>query len=249
MNPQQNLGLQLCVETLDGKWDPFSPLFSELDICSPDVCQPPWKLEKGQEVHLLRGSKISALSFFSATCVFHSLHPQSKKKAIKKNVKGFSWLQIASDYSLKIISTFFFNLPLVFFKGRSINTKSAGIIGRTGPQSKQPFLVAFFKASGVLLRSVRAAGGKKKNHNRNKSTNQQESSRAPKSGGRRQCSGCFHCTWRTYLSSSDESFSQYIHLSVFMLHQQVGFFGTEVQISKIRKKIYMVWLLIMLLLW
>ncbi|XP_033835049.1 bone morphogenetic protein 5 [Periophthalmus magnuspinnatus] len=66
--------------------------------------------------------------------------------------------------------------------GRSINTKSAGIIGRNGPQSKQPFLVAFFKASGVLLRSVRATGGKKKNHNRNKSNNQQESSRAPKSG-------------------------------------------------------------------
>uniref|UniRef100_A0A3Q3WIX2 TGF-beta family profile domain-containing protein n=1 Tax=Mola mola TaxID=94237 RepID=A0A3Q3WIX2_MOLML len=61
--------------------------------------------------------------------------------------------------------------------GRSINIKSAGIVGRNGPQSKQPFLVAFFKASGVLLRSVRAAGGKKKNHNRNKSSNQQESSR------------------------------------------------------------------------
>ncbi|XP_071399841.1 bone morphogenetic protein 5 isoform X3 [Centroberyx affinis] len=66
--------------------------------------------------------------------------------------------------------------------GRSINIKSAGIVGRNGPQSKQPFLVAFFKASEVLLRSVRAAGGKKKNHNRNKSGNQQESSRAPKSG-------------------------------------------------------------------
>uniref|UniRef100_A0A3Q2Y2H2 Bone morphogenetic protein 5 n=1 Tax=Hippocampus comes TaxID=109280 RepID=A0A3Q2Y2H2_HIPCM len=67
--------------------------------------------------------------------------------------------------------------------GRSINMKSAGIVGRNGPQSQQPFLVAFFKASGVLLRSVRAAGGKKKNHNRNKSTHQQESSRAPKTGG------------------------------------------------------------------
>uniref|UniRef100_A0A3Q2Z058 Bone morphogenetic protein 5 n=1 Tax=Hippocampus comes TaxID=109280 RepID=A0A3Q2Z058_HIPCM len=66
--------------------------------------------------------------------------------------------------------------------GRSINMKSAGIVGRNGPQSQQPFLVAFFKASGVLLRSVRAAGGKKKNHNRNKSTHQQESSRAPKTG-------------------------------------------------------------------
>lgn len=76
-----------------------------------------------------------------------------------------------------------FNLLSVVFKGRSINIKSAGIIGRNGPQSKQPFLVAFFKASGVLLRSVRAAGGKKKNQNRNKSSNQPESSRALKPGG------------------------------------------------------------------
>ncbi|TNN00079.1 bone morphogenetic protein 5 isoform X1 [Takifugu flavidus] len=67
--------------------------------------------------------------------------------------------------------------------GRSLSIKSAGLVGRSGPQSKQPFLVAFFKASGVLLRSVRAAGGKKKNHSRNKSTNQQETSRAPKPGG------------------------------------------------------------------
>ncbi|XP_077585912.1 bone morphogenetic protein 5 [Stigmatopora nigra] len=66
--------------------------------------------------------------------------------------------------------------------GRSINMKSAGIVGRNGPQSQQPFLVAFFKASGVLLRSVRAVGGKKKNHNRNKSTHQQETSRATKTG-------------------------------------------------------------------
>ncbi|KAJ8013739.1 hypothetical protein DPEC_G00032920 [Dallia pectoralis] len=66
--------------------------------------------------------------------------------------------------------------------GRSVNMKSAGVIGRNGPQSKQPFLVSFFKASEVLLRSVRAAGGKRKNYNRNKSVSQQESSRAPKSG-------------------------------------------------------------------
>uniref|UniRef100_A0A3B3CWV1 Bone morphogenetic protein 5 n=1 Tax=Oryzias melastigma TaxID=30732 RepID=A0A3B3CWV1_ORYME len=64
--------------------------------------------------------------------------------------------------------------------GRSINIKAAGIIGRNGPQSKQPFLVAFFKASGVLLRSVRAAGGKKKNQNRNKSNNRQDSSNEQK---------------------------------------------------------------------
>uniref|UniRef100_H2M1Z1 Bone morphogenetic protein 5 n=1 Tax=Oryzias latipes TaxID=8090 RepID=H2M1Z1_ORYLA len=66
--------------------------------------------------------------------------------------------------------------------GRSINIKTAGIIGRNGPQSKQPFLVAFFKASGVLLRSVRAAGGKKKNQNRNKSNNRQESAKPTKTG-------------------------------------------------------------------
>uniref|UniRef100_A0AAY4DQ83 TGF-beta family profile domain-containing protein n=1 Tax=Denticeps clupeoides TaxID=299321 RepID=A0AAY4DQ83_9TELE len=66
--------------------------------------------------------------------------------------------------------------------GRSVNMKSAGIVGRNGPQSKQPFLVAFFKASEVLLRSVRAAGGKKKNNNRNKTKGQPKTSPAPKNG-------------------------------------------------------------------
>ncbi|XP_008573485.1 PREDICTED: bone morphogenetic protein 5 isoform X1 [Galeopterus variegatus] len=60
--------------------------------------------------------------------------------------------------------------------GRSINVKSAGLVGRHGPQSKQPFMVAFFKASEVLLRSVRAAN-KRKNQNRNKSSSHQDSSR------------------------------------------------------------------------
>ncbi|KAJ6665880.1 hypothetical protein lerEdw1_001352, partial [Lerista edwardsae] len=63
--------------------------------------------------------------------------------------------------------------------GRSINVKSAGLIGRHGPQSKQPFMVAFFKASEVLFRSVRAANNKKKNQNRNKSSSPQDSSRVP----------------------------------------------------------------------
>lgn len=58
------------------------------------------------------------------------------------------------------------------------------MVGRSGPQAKQPFLVAFFKASEVLLRSVRAAGGgKRKNQNRNKSAGQQGTSRAVKGGG------------------------------------------------------------------
>lgn len=104
MNPQQNLGLQLCVETLDGKWNPFTPSFNKLDICSPDLCQTLWKLEKGQEVHLLRRSKMSALSYFSATCVFHSLRPESKK-AIKtwNGSRVAHGLKITSDYSLNII--------------------------------------------------------------------------------------------------------------------------------------------------
>ena len=71
-----------------------------------------------------------------------------------------------------------------YFIGRSINVKSAGLIGRHGPQSKQPFMVAFFKASEVLLRSVRAANNKRKNQNRNKSSSHQESSRMPSVGGK-----------------------------------------------------------------
>lgn len=71
-----------------------------------------------------------------------------------------------------------------YFIGRSINVKSAGLIGRHGPQSKQPFMVAFFKASEVLFRSVRAANNKRKNQNRNKSSSHQESSRMPSVGGK-----------------------------------------------------------------
>uniref|UniRef100_K7G289 Bone morphotic protein 5 n=1 Tax=Pelodiscus sinensis TaxID=13735 RepID=K7G289_PELSI len=67
--------------------------------------------------------------------------------------------------------------------GRSINVKSAGLIGRHGPQSKQPFMVAFFKASEVLFRSVRAANNKRKNQNRNKSSSHQDSSRMPSVAG------------------------------------------------------------------
>ena len=67
--------------------------------------------------------------------------------------------------------------------GHSINVKSAGLVGRHGPQSKQPFMVAFFKASEVLLRSVRAAN-KRKNQNRNKSGSHQDSSRVSSVGGK-----------------------------------------------------------------
>ncbi|OCT78384.1 bone morphogenetic protein 5 isoform X1 [Xenopus laevis] len=66
--------------------------------------------------------------------------------------------------------------------GRSVGVKSAGLIGRHGPQSKQPFLVAFFKASEVFLRSVRATNTKKKKQERNKSTTSHDSSRMPSIG-------------------------------------------------------------------
>lgn len=65
--------------------------------------------------------------------------------------------------------------------GRSVNVKSVGLVGRHGPQSKQPFLVAFFKASEVLLRSVRAANTKRKKQDKNKSTAQHDASKMPTS--------------------------------------------------------------------
>ncbi|XP_043945986.1 bone morphogenetic protein 7 [Protopterus annectens] len=52
--------------------------------------------------------------------------------------------------------------------GQSINPKTAGLIGRHGPQSKQPFMVAFFKATEVHFRSIRSASGKQKNQNKSK---------------------------------------------------------------------------------
>lgn len=104
-------------------------------------------------------------------------------KSSKSNRDWFPFTFESSDKLLKHPVLFTFSHWLIYFQGRSLSIKSAGLVGRSGPQSKQPFLVAFFKASGVLLRSVRAAGGKKKNHSRNKSTNQQEMSRALKPGG------------------------------------------------------------------
>lgn len=104
-------------------------------------------------------------------------------KSTKSNRDWFRLTFESSGGPIKHAVLFTFSYWLIYSQGRSLSIKSAGLVGRNGPQSKQPFLVAFFKASGVLLRSVRAAGGKKKNHSRNKSTNQQETSRAPKPGG------------------------------------------------------------------
>ncbi|XP_015278002.1 PREDICTED: bone morphogenetic protein 7 [Gekko japonicus] len=57
--------------------------------------------------------------------------------------------------------------------GQSINPKLAGLIGRHGPQNKQPFTVAFFKATEVHLRSIRSAGGKPRNQKSKAPKNQE----------------------------------------------------------------------------
>ncbi|XP_075441858.1 bone morphogenetic protein 6 [Ascaphus truei] len=61
--------------------------------------------------------------------------------------------------------------------GQNVNTRAAGIVGRDGPYDKQPFMVAFFKASEVHLRTTRSATGKRKNQNRNRYTQSQDVSR------------------------------------------------------------------------
>lgn len=61
--------------------------------------------------------------------------------------------------------------------GHSINPKMAGLIGRHGPQNKQPFMVAFFKATEIHLRTIRSAGGKQRNQNRSKAPKNQEALR------------------------------------------------------------------------
>ncbi|KAF3817428.1 hypothetical protein GH733_012719 [Mirounga leonina] len=53
----------------------------------------------------------------------------------------------------------------------------AGLIGRHGPQNKQPFMVAFFKATEVHLRSTRSTGGKQRSQNRSKTPKNQEALR------------------------------------------------------------------------
>ncbi|KAM3840072.1 bone morphogenetic protein 7 isoform 1-T1 [Vipera latastei] len=67
--------------------------------------------------------------------------------------------------------------------GQSINPKFAGLIGRHGPQNKQPFTVAFFKATEVHFRSIRSTGGKQRNQNRSKAPKNQEAFRVSNLGG------------------------------------------------------------------
>ncbi|XP_025326256.1 bone morphogenetic protein 7 isoform X2 [Canis lupus dingo] len=69
--------------------------------------------------------------------------------------------------------------------GQSINPKLAGLIGRHGPQNKQPFMVAFFKATEVHLRSTRSTGAKQRSQNRSKTPKNQEALRVANVAGRR----------------------------------------------------------------
>ncbi|XP_070600674.1 bone morphogenetic protein 7 isoform X2 [Erythrolamprus reginae] len=66
--------------------------------------------------------------------------------------------------------------------GQSINPKFAGLIGRHGPQNKQPFTVAFFKANEMHLRSIRSTGGKQRNQNRSKAPKNPEGFRVSNLG-------------------------------------------------------------------
>ncbi|KAI1892814.1 hypothetical protein AGOR_G00137390 [Albula goreensis] len=68
-------------------------------------------------------------------------------------------------------------LALESVDGQSVNPRVAGLIGRSGPQNKQPFMVAFFKATEVHIRSIRSAGNKARNPNRSKGSKGQDTLR------------------------------------------------------------------------
>ncbi|XP_042568649.1 bone morphogenetic protein 7-like [Cyprinus carpio] len=76
-------------------------------------------------------------------------------------------------------------LALESLDGQSANPWVAGLVGRSGPQSKQPFMVAFFKATEVHIRSIRSAhgGNKQRNPNRSKTTKGQEALRVANIAG------------------------------------------------------------------
>ena len=89
------------------------------------------------------------------------------------------WLQV--DARLR------YHIPEVCFgiclAGLSISPGAAGLVGRDGPYDKQPFMVAFFKASEVHVRSARSAPGRRRQQARNRSTPAQDVSRASSASG------------------------------------------------------------------
>nr|XP_032815521.1 bone morphogenetic protein 7-like [Petromyzon marinus] len=63
--------------------------------------------------------------------------------------------------------------------GESINPSAVGLVGRQGQQDKMPFMVAFFRASQLRLRSARAVGRKRKgSRNKGRRGPKQDISRA-----------------------------------------------------------------------
>ncbi|KAM9075739.1 bone morphogenetic protein 6 isoform 1-T3 [Megaptera novaeangliae] len=69
-------------------------------------------------------------------------------------------------------------LSVVTRDGLDINPRAAGLVGRDGPYDKQPFMVAFFKASEVRVRSARSAAGRRRQQGRSRSAPAQDVSRA-----------------------------------------------------------------------
>ncbi|KAL2297105.1 hypothetical protein Nmel_015163 [Mimus melanotis] len=84
--------------------------------------------------------------------------------------------------------------------GQSINPKLAGLIGRHGPQNKQPFTVAFFKATEVHLRSIRSTGGKQRSQNRSKTPKNQEAFRVSNIAGAHRGLGLLFCLLEWFFS-------------------------------------------------
>ena len=72
---------------------------------------------------------------------------------------------------------------LVCLPGLDINPRAAGLVGRDGPYDKQPFMVAFFKASEVRVRSARSAAGRRRQQGRSRSAPAQDVSRASSASG------------------------------------------------------------------
>jgi len=85
--------------------------------------------------------------------------------------------------------------------GQSVNPWVAGLVGRSGPQSKQPFMVAFFKATEVHIRSIRSApgGNKQRNPNRSKTAKGQEALRVANIAGVYVC--VFNIEYRSVKAS------------------------------------------------
>lgn len=68
-------------------------------------------------------------------------------------------------------------LSVVTQDGLHISPRAAGLVGRDGPYDKQPFMVAFFRVSGVHVRTTRSASGRRRQQSRNRSTQSQDVSR------------------------------------------------------------------------